>query len=132
MINYIQTNQEHLQDLHVISNAVWDNMVVLFETSNSPDDLSTYFREISSTYCIDPRTIIKQFLYYIVRHRAAEFVTTEMLNSIEHLIHLHHIRTEYIIHYFILKFRVYFARITAPAASPAKIRLIKIKKQQSI
>ena len=130
MINYIQTNQEHLQDLHVISNAVWDNMVVLFETSNSPDDLSTYFREISSTYCIDPRTIIKQFLYYIVRHRAAEFVTTEMLNSIEHLIHLHHIRTEYIIHYFILKFRVYFASITAPA--PAKKRIIKIKKQQSI
>lgn len=128
MINYIQTNQEHLQDLHVISNTVWDNMVVLFQTSNTPDDISKYFREISSTYCIDPRTIIKQFLYYIVRHRAAEFVTTEMLNTIEHIIHLHHIRTEYIIHYFILKFRVYFARITAPA----KKRIIRIKKQQSI
>jgi replication factor C subunit 3/5 len=134
MINYIQTNQEHLQDLHVISNTVWDNMVVLFQTSNSPDDISNYFREISSTYCIDPRTIIKQFLYYIVRHRATEFVTTEMLNTIEHIIHLHHIRTEYIIHYFILKFRVYFASITAPAPSPspAKKRIIKIKKQQSI
>jgi replication factor C subunit 3/5 len=134
MINYIQTNQEHLQDLHVISNTVWDNMVVLFQTSNTPDDISKYFREISSTYCIDPRTIIKQFLYYIVRHRATEFVTTEMLNTIEHIIHLHHIRTEYIIHYFILKFRVYFASITAPAPAPApaKKRIIKIRKQQSI
>ena len=132
MINYIQTNQEHLQDLHVISNTVWDNMVILFQKSNSPDDISKYFQEISSTYCIDPRTIIKQFLYYIVRHRSTEFVTTEMLNTIEHIIHLHHIRTEYIIHYFILKFRVYFARITAPAPAPAKKRIIKIKKQQSI
>ena len=142
MINYIQTNQENLQDLHVISNTVWDNMVVLFQKSNAPDDISKYFREISSTYCIDPRTIIKQFLYYIVRQRAAEFVTTDFLNSVEHIIHLHHIRTEYIIHYFILKFQAYFIRgvpclSNAPAApaapaAPPKKRIIKVKKQQSI
>jgi replication factor C subunit 3/5 len=146
MINYIQTNQEDLQHLHVITNHVWDNMVVLFRESTAPDDVShitKYFREISSKYCIDPRTIIKQFLYYIVRHRAAEFVTTDVLNSIEHIIHLHHIRTEYIIHYFILKFRGYFTRpsllqtptatATATAAPlPAKKRIIKIKKKQSI
>jgi thiamine transporter ThiT len=82
-------------------------------------------------YCIDPRTVIKQFLYYIVRHRSAEFVTTDILNSIEHIIHLHHIRTEYIIPYFILKFQGYFAR-PAEAAEPAKKRTIKIKKKQSI
>jgi replication factor C subunit 3/5 len=133
MINYIQTNQENLQDLHVISNTVWDNMVVLFQKSNAPDDISRYFREISSTYCIDPRTIIKQFLYYIVRHRATEFVTTDILNSIEHIIHLHHIRTEYIIQYFILKFQGYFVPVPAPAPAPAaKKRIIKVKKQQSI
>jgi hypothetical protein len=139
MINYIQTNQENLQDLHVISNTVWDNMVVLFQKSTAPDDISKYFREISSIYCIDPRTIIKQFLYYIVRQRAAEFVTTDILNSVEHIIHLHHIRTEYIIHYFILKFQAYFIRgvpcisnAPAPPAAPPKKRIIKVKKQQSI
>jgi replication factor C subunit 3/5 len=135
MINYIQTNQENLQDLHVISNTVWDEMVVLFQTpENTLYNISIFFREISSKYYIDPRTIIKQFLYYIVRHRAAEFVTTDILNSIEHIIHLHHIRTEYIIHYFILKFRMYFMR-TVPCISnapPAKKRVIKIKKKQSI
>ena len=143
MINYIQTNQENLQNLHVISNTVWDNMVVLFQKSNAPDDISKYFREISSTYCIDPRTIIKQFLYYIVRQRATEFVTTDILNSVEHIIHLHHIRTEYIIHYFILKFQAYFMRgvpclsnaavdaALVPHVAPKK-RIIKVKKQQSI
>ncbi len=134
MINYIQTNQDNLRDLHVISNTVWDNMVVLFQTSNEPEK---YFREISLKYCIDPRTIIKQFLYYIVRHRSAEFVSTDILNSIEHIIHLYHIRTEYIIPYFILKFQGYFTRpaataAAATAAEPAKKRTIKIKKKQSI
>jgi len=136
MINYIQTNQDNLQDLHVITNHVWDNMVELFRKSTAPDDVSditTYFREISSMYCIDPRTIIKQFLYYIVRHRPAEFVTTNILNSIEHIIHLHHIRTEYIIHYFILKFRGYFTcHSLPPTPTPVKKRIIKIKKKQSI
>jgi len=135
MINYIQTNQDDLQHLHVITNNVWDNMVVLFGKSTAPDDITTYFREISSKYCIDPRTIIKQFLYYIVRHRADEFVTTDILNSIEHIIHLHHIRTEYIVHYFVLKFRGYFTHPSlpqTPTSTPMapKKRVIKIKKNK--
>jgi replication factor C subunit 3/5 len=137
MINYIQTNQDDLQHLHVITNNVWDNMVVLFRKSTAPNDVTTYFREISYKYCIDPRTIIKQFLYYIVRHRADEFVNTDILNSIEHIIHLHHIRTEYIVHYFILKFRVYFThqslpQTPTPTPMDPKKRVIKIKKKQSI
>ena len=109
MINYIQTNQDDLQNLHVITNDIWDNLVILFQNSSSHEnDITKYFRDISSRYSIDPRAIIKQFLYYIVRHRTDEFVTNDILNSIEHIIHLHHIRTEYIIHYFILKFRSYF------------------------
>ena len=135
MINYIQTNQDDLQDLHVITNRVWDKMVYLFSETTSTDDvyrITTYFREISSKYCIDPRTIIKQFLYYIVRNRSSEFVTTEVLNSIEHIIHLHHIRTEYVIHYFILKFRMYFQKSIDIPSPPVKKRIIKIKKKQSI
>jgi len=126
MINYIQTNQDNLQELNVITDNVWDNMVVLFRKSSASDDVShitTYFREISSKYYMDPRTIIKQFLYYIVKHRADEFVNTDILNSIEHIIHLHHIRTEYIVHYFILKIRVYFT-IPSPLPVTPKKRLI--------
>ena len=131
MINYIQTNQDNLQELHVITNAVWEKMVDLFRdpVCDIPA-ITLYFREIGARYYIDPRTIIKQFLYYIVRYRSSEMVSAELLNSIEHIIHLNHIRNEYIIHYFILKFRVYWA---APAAAAApKKRIIKVKKQQSI
>jgi DNA polymerase III delta prime subunit len=153
MINYIQTNQDNLQNLHVITHNVWDHLVKLFQDSSSSslsscdndDVILTYFREISSKYFMDPRTIIKQFLYYIVRHRTREFVSTDILDSIEHIIHLHHIRTEYIIHYFILKFKCYFhsvkksdaeAKAEAEAEadttpqSTVKKRVIKVMKKK--
>ncbi len=146
MINYIQTNQDNLQNLHVITHNVWNRLVELFQapttvtttsSCGSDDVILSYFREISSKYYMDPRTIIKQFLYYIVRHRTHEFVTTELLHSIEHIIHLHHIRTEYIINYFILKFREYFKHRnnadeeSVGAIIPVKKRVIKVMKKKS-
>ena len=141
MINYIQTNQEQLQELHVITNHVWDKLVDLFrDPLCNIDNITSYFREIGARYYIDPRTIIKQFLYYIVRHRSSEMVSVSLLNSIEHVIHLHHIRNEYIIHYFILKFQSYFrsisvSSVTVSAPSPEMVipvikRVIKVKKSK--
>lgn len=140
MINYIQTNQDNLHELHVITNAVWDKMVDLFR--DPACDIRTimlYFREIGAMYYIDPRTIIKHFLYYIVRYRSSEMmVTSELLNSAEHIIHLNNIKNEYIIHYFILKFRAYFQGVgcgggiivaSLPPPPTIKKRIIKIKKQ---
>lgn len=147
MINYIQTNQDQLQELHVITNSVWDKLVDLFRDPGCDIHMiTTYFREIGARYYIDPRTIIKHFLYYIVRHRSSEMVSVSLLNSIEHVIHLHHIRNEYIIHYFILKFRAYFQSIpppqplvsiaiVAPTPTPAPPpikRIIKVKKSKKV
>lgn len=133
MINYIQTNQDHLQELHVITNNVWDRMVDLFrDPACDIQKLMSYFREIGARYYIDPRTIIKQFLYYIVRHRSDEMVSVSLLNSIEHIIHLHHIRNEYIIHYFILKFRLYFRSIANTTTTPVVKRIIKVKRKKAI
>jgi replication factor C subunit 3/5 len=151
MINYIQTNQDDLQNLHVITHHVWDHLIELFQkpetgtgtaVSSHGDDILSYFREISAKYFMDPRTIIKQFLYYIVRDRTSEFITSDILHSIEHIIHLHQIRTEYIVHYFILKFREYFkserkkdrggeGNNVGSIDAPTKKRIIKIKKNIS-
>ena len=137
MINYIQTNQEHLQELHVITNSVWEKLVDLFrDPACDIATIKTYFREIGERYYIDPRTIIKNFMYYIVRHQSDEMVSVSLLNSIEHIIHLHHIRNEYIIHYFILKIRAYFQclapqRVDAPPSIPKGKRIIKVKKTKT-
>ena len=61
-------------------------------------------------------------------------VSVSLLNTIEHIIHLHHIRNEYIIHYFILKFRAYFLStahvpvVVASTPTPKLKRTIMVKK----
>ena len=96
--------------------------------------LMEYFRDVSITYCVEPRTIIKLYFYYIIRNRP-EFVNPAFLNSVEHIIHLHNIRSEYIVQYFILNVRKYFMSLP-PTPAPvepvapidnSKKRVIKVK-----
>jgi replication factor C subunit 3/5 len=145
MINYMQTNQDNIQQINVITNDVWSQMTDLFieadvivndggSTKTNVDKLMDYFRDVSETYCIEPRTIMKLYFYYIIRNRT-EYVTPDFLNTVEHIIHLHNIRTEYIIQYFILNVRKYFMTHTlvAPAALPIiKKRIIKVKIQKGL
>jgi replication factor C subunit 3/5 len=145
MINYMQTNQDNIQQINVITNDVWSQMTDLFieadvivndggSTKTNVDKLMDYFRDVSETYCIEPRTIMKLYFYYIIRNRT-EYVNPDFLNTVEHIIHLHNIRTEYIIQYFILNVRKYFMTHTlvAPAALPIiKKRIIKVKIQKGL
>ena len=141
MINYMQTNQDNIRQINVITNDVWSRMTDLFIASDTPKDgdgsgegegrLIDYFRDVSITYCVEPRTIIKLYFYYIIRNRP-EFVNPEFLSSVEHIIHLHNIRSEYIVQYFILNVRRYFMSLpvvaaAAPVDTIVKKRVIKVK-----
>jgi replication factor C subunit 3/5 len=156
MINYMQTNQDNIQQINVITNDVWSRMTDLFIAADNtvagggddcggcPDDcrLIDYFRDVSIKYCVEPRTIIKLYFYYIIRNRP-EFVNPAFLNSVEHIIHLHNIRSEYIVQYFILNIRKYFMSHPAPAPVPVPVpvpatpvdvvkkRIIKVKPKKT-
>jgi hypothetical protein len=129
----MQTNQDNIRQINVITNDVWSKMTDLFiavdTAPNDTDRLIAYFRDVSIMYCVEPRTIIKLYFYYIIRNRP-EFVNPEFLNSVEHIIHLHNIRSEYIVQYFILNVRKYFMKVPAPPieSTPSiKKRIIKVK-----
>ena len=149
MINYMQTNQDNIRQINVITNDVWSRMTDLFIASDtrkdrcvgevgddagdsdvgSGDKLMEYFKDVSIKYCVEPRTIIKLYFYYIIRNRP-EFVNPAFLNSVEHIIHLHNIRSEYIVQYFILNVRKYFRSLPPPSAAEdtiVKKRTIKVK-----
>jgi replication factor C subunit 3/5 len=145
MINYMQTNQDNIRQINVITNDIWERMTDLFiapdNTVGGGGDgrLIEYFRDVSIKYCVEPRTIIKLYFYYIIRNRP-EFVNPEFLSSVEHIIHLHNIRSEYIVQYFILNVRKYFmSRPVEPVAvtttvsttvatdTIVKKRIIKVK-----
>ena len=148
MINYMQTNQDNIRQINVITNDIWERMTDLFIAPDNTDAgggggggdrLMDYFRDVSIKYCVEPRTIIKLYFYYIIRNRP-EFVNPEFLSSVEHIIHLHNIRSEYIVQYFILNIRKYFmslpvvvateaavAAVSATEATVVKKRIIKVK-----
>ena len=142
MINYMQTNQDNIRQINVITNDIWERMTDLFIAPDNTDvdRLMDYFRDVSIKYCVEPRTIIKLYFYYIIRNRP-EFVNPEFLSSVEHIIHLHNIRSEYIVQYFILNIRKYFMSLpvaaavaaavatvaTATEATAVKKRIIKVK-----
>ena len=144
MINYMQTNQDNIRQISVITNDIWSHMTELFMASVSEQSgigvpqLIDNFRDVSLTYCVEPRTLMKLYFYYIIRNRP-EFVNPDFLNSVEHMIHLHNIRSEYIVQYFILSVRKYFISLApVPVPVPAqedhdteskgKKRIIKVKR----
>ena len=132
MINYMQTNQDNIRQINVITNDVWSRMTDLFiaadntVTGDGGGELMDYFRDVSIKYCVEPRTIIKLYFYYIIRNRP-EFVNPAFLNSVEHIIHLHNIRSEYIVQHFILNVRKYFMSPPATTVEVVKKRFIKVK-----
>ena len=132
MINYMQTNQDNIRQINVITNDVWSRMTDLFiaadntVTGDGDGELMDYFRDVSIKYCVEPRTIIKLYFYYIIRNRP-EFVNPAFLNSVEHIIHLHNIRSEYIVQHFILNVRKYFMSPPATPVEVVKKRIIKVK-----
>ena len=126
MINYMQTNQDIIQNTNIITNTIWDDLTNMFITHASGnnihnskhqnntgngrnivntitlDNIILYILNIGRTYNIELRTIIKSYFYYIIRYRQS-LINCNFLDKVEHIIHLPDIRHEYIIHYFVLK-----------------------------
>lgn len=66
MINYMQSNQHVLSDCKVITNDVWENVTTMLKTKMKPAVVICKLNEISLTYNIERKNIIKNFLNYLV------------------------------------------------------------------
>lgn len=151
MINYMQTNQDIIQNTNIITNTIWDELTDIFikhasatirytntSTNKGVNNLKiehiiSYILNIGRTYNIELRTIIKSYFYYIIRFRPS-FVNCNFLDKVEHIIHLPDVRHEYIIHYFVLKMNeimIEYISTNGTISIPTK-RTIKVKRKVSI
>jgi replication-associated recombination protein RarA len=151
MINYMQTNQDIIQNTNIITNSVWETLTDMFvanASSSSPNhkkfgitgggggsgsggDIISFLQTIGRTYNIEIRTIIKSYFYYIIRFKPA-IVNCSFLGKVEHIIHLPDIRHEYLIHYFVLKMTELFTEKMMPVtfeSTNAVTRTIKIRRK---
>lgn len=110
MINYIQSNQNIIEEHKVIDNSTWDNLTKLFKLDNYRYELNEAFEEISKEYNIEIKNIIKDYLNYIIRYKT-EFVSSEFFKFTEFIIHLEEPVSEYIKNYTIERLRILFFNV---------------------
>ena len=102
MINYMQSNQHILHECKVITDDVWENLIKILKSKNKPSVIISKINEISLTYNIERKNIIKNFLNYIIRNYS-QFVTSKFLDFVEYVTHIQDCKTDHIINYFVLK-----------------------------
>jgi len=84
MINYMQTNQDNINNNYIISNK---NFSLLYKKLNKNEtEIKKYINILSSDYNMDKKTIIKNFLNYIIENHI-EVISCELLSYIEDVMH---------------------------------------------
>ena len=85
MINYMQSNQHTFINRKVINNTIFENIGALIRLKNFKK-FNIKMHEISLTYNIDIKTIIKDYCTYLIRNKSNK-LTIELLNIIEWIVH---------------------------------------------
>ena len=98
MINFIQLHQNgNGIESNIITTSIWIKLKEIIEDINS-DNIQKYIHDISITYNVDKKTIIKQYYNYIVRNHP-EKITPKYLRDIEVIMHMDGTDCENIINY---------------------------------
>ena len=97
MINYMQSNQLAILDTEVINNMIFYDMTNLI----CKKDIKLFYKriyEISVSYNIDIKTIIKDYCNYLIRNKT-DNLNHSLLQIIEYIVHNPEANSDYQIHY---------------------------------
>tara|TARA_Y100000816_G_C26068500_1_gene561717 strand:+ start:448 stop:1398 length:951 start_codon:yes stop_codon:yes gene_type:complete len=107
MINYMQTNQDNINNNYIISNVHHEKLYKKLKEDNH-DNLSRYIKNLSIDYNLDKKSIIKMFLNYYIKNYTQE-LTKEKLLIIKNLLHSNISNTDLFVDYFIHNFVSFFS-----------------------
>jgi len=103
MINFLQSNHSqtdiHIDHhLNIINNGVWHILYSQIEQRKKLDNIISYIQEISLTYNIDKKNIIKDYLNYIIRNKS-HIINSEFLLFVENIMHYQDCKNSHYIKY---------------------------------
>jgi DNA polymerase III gamma/tau subunit len=98
MINYLQCNKSMINDIKVLHDCVWLNLINLLLIKNNHNAIITHLEQLSQMYNMSIKNIIKEFLNYIIREKT-EYINNPLLEFIEEIIHLKDINVHYFKNY---------------------------------
>jgi replication factor C subunit 3/5 len=111
MINYMQSNQDHIHECKIIKNELWVKLTNYFKKNtknvktSQVESVLKKINKISREYNIEPKNIIKNYLNYIIRNYP---ITKEFLYNIENIMHVQDCKTEHLLNYIIYKLKIFF------------------------
>ena len=94
MINYLQSNKNNINELKVLNNDVWINFTNLLHIKNNHVNIVNLIENISKTYNIDVKNIIKNYLNYIIINKSS-YINKHFIDFIEQITHLTEINVNY-------------------------------------
>lgn len=110
MINFMQSNQNILDsDFHIIDDSIWHQIFTMLQYPNNAKIMPQYLQEISQTYNIDKKNIIKNFMNYIIRNKK-EVISTEFLSFVENIMHYQECKNTHYIHYSISRLSAFLEK----------------------
>lgn len=99
MINFMQSNQDIIDsNFNIIDDHVWSGFLTKLRDNESLDSMSKYVQYISTTYNIDKKNIIKNFLNYIIRN-VPSMVSPEFLSFVENIMHFQECQINHCVNY---------------------------------
>ena len=106
MINFMQSNQDIVKCdkmvINIIDKDIWEDLILKLTNNEKIEKLTQYIHNISITYNIDKKNIIKHFLNYIIRNYP-KYVNKEFLDFVENLTHSQNQNNSLIINYSLSK-----------------------------
>lgn len=101
MINYMQSNQNMINEQYVIDNKVWDELTMIICHSKDHIYGCSKIEDISREYNIEINNLIKDYINYIIRYRKTN-ITSKFLKFVEYIMHLHDSSVEYVKNYVVI------------------------------
>ena len=110
MINFMQSNQNVIDtEFNIIDNDVWENLYLKFEKREKLEKLEQHIQEISKSYNIDKKNIIKDYLNYIIRNKP-EIITHKFLEFIENIMHIQDCKNTYYVNYTLSRVSMFLSK----------------------
>jgi len=103
MINYMQSNENLINDKKIIKNELWDTVISSIKENDLKYNIEQ-INDLSSEYNIEKRNILKNMLNYIIRYKK-EYVNSKLLDITENIMHISDCNQDILVNYSILQMK---------------------------
>ena len=104
IINYLQCNQNSLDNLKLINIECWEKFIKVLKTSDI-NKINKYLLEISINYESEQKTILKEFISYLIKEK--NLINNNFFLFVENAYHNMDINMNYYVNYIITKLIIY-------------------------